>query len=94
MVARGLGMTLATPWFFVIVPILAIVLLVPSVAGLGVRESAAVVLFGRVGVSPTVAVVQQLSTFFLTLTVNLAGGILFIARSVRRPALGEAGDIS
>ncbi len=95
MVARGLGMTLPAAWFFVIVPILAVVVVLPiSIAGLGVRETAAVGLFGRVGVTPTVAVVHQLSTFFLTLAVNLIGGVLFIARSVRRPALGGAGDIS
>lgn len=94
-VARGMGITLPPLYFLVIVPILAVVVVLPiSVAGLGVRESAAVSLFGHVGLGASEAVAQQLATFFICLAVNLVGGVLFIARSFRAPALSGAEESS
>ncbi|HEX7878516.1 MAG TPA: lysylphosphatidylglycerol synthase transmembrane domain-containing protein [Candidatus Eisenbacteria bacterium] len=82
LMARSLGIRLSAVYFFVIVPILAIVVVLPvSVAGLGIRETAAVGLFGHVGVSPSDAVAHQLSTFLVCLAVNMIGGVLFVARS-------------
>ncbi|MDZ4805793.1 MAG: lysylphosphatidylglycerol synthase transmembrane domain-containing protein [Candidatus Eisenbacteria bacterium] len=82
MMAKSLGIRLSPVYFFVIVPILAIVVVLPiSVAGLGVRESAAVGLFGHVGLSPSDAVAHQLATFLICLAINMIGGILFVARS-------------
>lgn len=95
LVARGMGISLSPLYYLVIVPILAVVVVIPvSVAGLGVRESAAVSLFGHVGLGASEAVAQQLATFFLCLAVNLVGGVLFIARSFRAPARSGAEEIS
>lgn len=82
LMAKSLDIRLSPVYFFVIVPILAIVVVLPiSVAGLGVRESAAVGLFGHVGLSPSDAVAHQLATFLICLAINMIGGILFVARS-------------
>jgi uncharacterized membrane protein YbhN (UPF0104 family) len=101
LMARSLGIRLAPIYFFVIVPILAIVVVLPvSVAGLGIRETAAVGLFGHVGVSPSDAVAHQLATFLVCLAVNMVGGVLFVARSFGRapdgaaPASGSAGELA
>jgi uncharacterized protein (TIRG00374 family) len=91
LMARSLGIRLSAIYFFVIVPILAIVVVLPvSVAGLGIRETAAVGLFGHVGVSPSDAVAHQLSTFLVCLAVNMIGGVLFVARSFGRPSGARA----
>jgi uncharacterized protein (TIRG00374 family) len=100
LMARSLGIRLSAVYFFVIVPILAIVVVLPvSVAGLGIRESAAVGLFGHVGVSPSDAVAHQLSTFLVCLAVNMIGGVLFVARTFGRspggaPAGGPSGGLA
>jgi uncharacterized membrane protein YbhN (UPF0104 family) len=94
MVARGMGIRLPAACFFAIVPVLAVVVALPvSIAGLGVRESSAVGLFGLFDLPATDAVSQQLATFLLTLVINMAGGVIFVTRSMRRPAVagGRAG---
>ncbi|TPW11028.1 MAG: membrane protein [bacterium] len=97
--AKCLDIRLSPVYFFVIVPILAIVVVLPiSVAGLGIRESAAVGLFGHVGLSPSDAVAHQLATFLVCLAVNMVGGVLFVARSFggagAAPVLAGSGGIA
>jgi len=88
-VARAMGIDLAASEFFVIIPVLAVLLALPiSFGGIGVRESAAVELFGHVGVAAAPAVGMQVTVFLLQILVTLPGWGIFVARQLR----GRSGD--
>jgi uncharacterized protein (TIRG00374 family) len=93
-VSLALGIVLEPRVFFVIVPVLAVLVALPiSFGGIGVRESAAVELFGHVGLSPADAVGMQLTTFLLAIVVNLPGWMIFVLRQLRarrEPAASDA----
>lgn len=78
-VALALGINLPLPFFISLVPILALIELIPiSIAGLGTRETAAILLFQAAGVGAETALAFSLAFFFIGyLFVGLAGGIAF-----------------
>ena len=87
LVARALGLPIALPYFFLFVPLLAVIVSLPiSFNGIGVREGAGVVLFGLVGVSRAQAFSLQFTTYLVGVAVSLLGGITFLARLPRRRA--------
>jgi hypothetical protein len=96
LVARSMGIELAAGEFFVIIPVLAVLLALPiSVGGIGVRESAAVELFGHVGVAGAPAVGMQVTVFLLQILVTLPGWGIFVARQLRgRRAHGPSPEAS
>ncbi len=67
----------------VLVPLAMISLYLPTIAGLGVREAAFVVLFGEVGVSAADATVASLGLFTSQLVVALVGGAWHLAAPLR-----------
>lgn len=84
-VARALGLTIPLSYFLLFVPLLAVIVSLPiSFNGIGVRESAGVVLFGLVGVSQAAAFSLQFTTYLVALAVSLLGGLVFLARLPRR----------
>jgi len=83
-VALAMGIELPLRDYFVIIPVLAVLVALPiSFGGIGVRESAAVELFGHVGLTPADAVAMQLGTFLLSILVNLPGWVIFVLRQLR-----------
>ncbi len=83
-VALAMGISLPLRTFFVIIPILAVLVALPiSFGGIGIRESAAVTLFGQVGLPATEAVAMQVAAFVLAIVVNLPGWFIFVARQFR-----------
>jgi hypothetical protein len=77
----GAGLNLGVPiaYFFVYVPLITVLAMLPvSVAGLGVREGSVVYFFAKVGVDPASALTMSLAWFSLTLTVSALGGIVFL----------------
>jgi hypothetical protein len=87
MVARALGLSVALPYFFLFVPLLAVIVSLPiSLNGIGVREGAGIVLFGLVGVHRTAAFSLQFITYLVAVAVSLLGGLVFLARIPRRRA--------
>jgi uncharacterized protein (TIRG00374 family) len=87
LVARALGLHVALPYFFLFVPLLAVIVSLPiSLNGIGVREGAGVVLFGLVGVSHSMAFTLQFTTYLVALAVSLIGGVVFLARIPYRRA--------
>lgn len=88
-VSMAMGIPLSLRPFFVIIPVLAVLVALPiSFGGLGVRESAAIELFGHVGVDPSKAVAMQLTVFALSILINLPGWFMFVARQVRTGRIG------
>lgn len=66
----ALGLTIPYPYFVLVVPILSVLLLIPSISGLGPREVMAPILFAAADLIPETAV--SLS-FLVFLTVRLSG---------------------
>lgn len=87
LVARALGISLDPAYFFLFVPLLAVIVSLPiSLNGIGVREGAGIVLFGLVGVGRAAAFSLQFTTYLVAVGVSLLGGLVFLARVPRRRA--------
>ncbi len=87
LVARGLGLSIPLVYFFLFVPLLAVIVSLPiSFNGIGVREGAGIVLFGLVGVDRAQAFSQQFLTYLVMVAVSLLGGLVFLARIPHRRA--------
>jgi glycosyltransferase 2 family protein len=90
LVARGLGIHVALPYFFLLVPMLAVAVSLPiSLNGIGVREGAGIVLFGLVGVGRAAAFSLQFTTYLVAVAISLLGGLVFLVRLPRRRALAR-----
>lgn len=77
----GAGLNLGVPiaYFFLYVPLITFVAMLPvSVAGLGVREGGVVYFFAKVGVDTATALTMSLVWFSLTLVVSGLGGLAFL----------------
>ena len=84
-VGRSLGLELSFGYFLVFIPLIAIVASVPvSFGGIGVRENAGVLLFGRLGVEGTVAFSMEFIAYLVGLAASLVGGIVFVCRGKSR----------
>lgn len=87
LVAQAIGIHLPLTYFFLFVPLLAVVVSLPiSLNGIGLREGAGIVLFGLVGVDRTRAFSLQFSTYLVAVAVSLIGGLVFLARIPHRRA--------
>lgn len=87
LVGRALGLDVALPYFFLFVPLLAVIVSLPiSLNGIGVREGAGVLLFGLVGVDRAPAFSLQFTTYLVSVAVSLLGGLVFLARMPHRRA--------
>jgi hypothetical protein len=79
----AVGIDLSLWYYFLFVPIISAVLLIPSVGGLGVREGGYVFLFGQVGVDQHQAFALALA-YDLTLWINgLIGAVVYIVQGMR-----------
>lgn len=86
-IAIALGVDLPLSVFFLFVPIIAILNLMPiAFNGLGMREGVYTLLFVPVGVPPNLAVAMSLAFYFLRFVTGLIGGLLFAIRSVQHLA--------
>lgn len=78
----------------VFVPLISLAGMIPvSVNGLGIREAMYLLLFGRIGTPPDVAVSMAFLYFAVTLIASLPGGVVYmLQRDPRRPGIGPDGD--
>ena len=84
-VARALGIGLAAPYFFLFVPLLAVIVSLPiSLNGIGVREGAGMVLFSLVGVDRSRGFSLQFTTYLVAVAVSLLGALVVLGRMLRR----------
>jgi uncharacterized membrane protein YbhN (UPF0104 family) len=79
LVALGIGQRLTFPALFVFVPIIMTVITLPiSISGLGVRESAFVLLFGLVGVPAQESVAVSFLWFLSVAAASLTGLVEYL----------------
>jgi glycosyltransferase 2 family protein len=90
LVARALGLSVPLTYFFLFVPLLAVIVSLPiSLNGIGLREGAGILLFGLVGVDRTHAFALQFTTYLVAVAVSLIGGLVFVIRIPRRRAAAK-----
>jgi uncharacterized protein (TIRG00374 family) len=79
----ALGIEVSIWHYFLFVPIISALLMVPSVGGLGVREATYVFLFGQVGVPPDQAFALALAYDAILILTGLVGAILYVVQGLR-----------
>jgi uncharacterized membrane protein YbhN (UPF0104 family) len=82
----GLAVSIDLPiwYYFLFVPIISVLLLVPSVGGLGIREGATVFLFSQIeGVSRPQALALALAYDITMVVIGLIGAIVYLIQGVR-----------
>ncbi|UCF27649.1 MAG: flippase-like domain-containing protein, partial [Chloroflexota bacterium] len=84
LIALSIDLDFSIIYFFILVPIVLTVLIVPfSINGIGLREGAFVFLLAGIGVTAYDAIAFSLLSFFLVLTQAVIGGIIFAIRGVK-----------
>jgi len=79
----AVGIDLSVWYYFLFVPIISALLMVPSIGGLGVREAGYVVLFGQAGVPAQQGLALALAFDITLLLAGLIGAVLYIIEGVR-----------
>lgn len=81
--ALAINLELAAVYFFMVLPMIWIITMVPlSINGLGVREGAFVFFFTRVGVSDPAALLLSFLNFSQMMALGLIGGIIYLLGQV------------
>jgi hypothetical protein len=90
-VAVALGIDIPMRYYFLFIPVIAILIALPiSINGIGVRENAGVFFFRQVGVTPPEAFSMGFLAYLVGVAVSLVGGVLFLIRGkVERDLLRE-----
>lgn len=84
-VARALGIEIGLFLWFITVPIITAASVIPlSIGGLGVRDTACVVLLAKIGLTAQQALAVSLTNFVFILVLGLAGGICYVPVLFRR----------
>lgn len=78
LLASAVDIELPMGYFFLFVPVISVLLLVPSVGGLGVREGATVLLFSQAGVPESQALALALAYDVILLVTALIGASIYI----------------
>jgi hypothetical protein len=79
LVALSLGIKINIIYFFVFLPVVGVVSLLPvSIGGLGVREGMTVFLFKNVGVAKDLAIGMSLMNFSFILIYASLGGLIYV----------------
>jgi len=77
--AQALKIDIAMIYFFVFVPIINAISMIPiTIGGLGLRDSSAVYFFTRVGLSASAAFTLSLMTFLFFVISGIIGGIVYV----------------
>jgi len=78
---KSLGCAVSPVYFFLFVPVIAIIASLPvSLGGIGLREQSGVLLFGMVGMAAMDAFSMEFLAFIVAVASSLPGGILFVFR--------------
>jgi glycosyltransferase 2 family protein len=78
---RALGITVSPLYYFLFIPLIAIMASLPiSIGGLGLREQTGVVLFAAAGMSAVQAVAVEFLSYLIAIGTSLPGGAAFAIR--------------
>ena len=83
-ISQGLGLTVSFLYYLIISPIISLALLIPSIGGLGLRESLTPVLLAGAGVSYETGVALALLLFALQRLSSLIGFPFYLHNSINK----------
>jgi uncharacterized membrane protein YbhN (UPF0104 family) len=89
LLGQAVGINLSLWYYFLFVPIISVLLMIPSLGGLGVREGATVILFRQVGVPESQAFALALAYDVTLWTTALIGAGLYILQGIRGTRRGS-----
>ena len=79
--ARALGINLSLTAFIFIVPVVAVIAMLPiSIGGIGLRENSTVIIMVAMGVNNEKAVLCSLIILLMLIIVGVIGGIIYVVR--------------
>ena len=79
--ARSLGVQVSMLYFFLFIPIIAIIASMPiSLGGLGVREQTGVLLFATAGMASSQAASMEFLAYLVAIVTSIPGGFVFAFR--------------
>jgi uncharacterized protein (TIRG00374 family) len=79
----AVGVDVSLYYYFLFIPIISVLLTLPSIGGLGIREGAYVLLFSQIGVANSQALAMAFA-FDLYLLINgLIGALIYLAQGMR-----------
>ena len=74
----ALGIEVNPIFMFLVVPIAIILAMLPSINGIGFRDSGYVILLAKIGVSKAAALSLSFLALFIPIVISISGGILFM----------------
>jgi len=78
-IALSLGVKINIIYFFIFLPIIGAITLLPiSIGGLGLRDATTIFFFAKVGVAKDLAFAMSLLNFFFILIYGALGGIIYV----------------
>lgn len=81
-VGRALGVRVSPIFFFIFIPMIAIIASLPiSLGGIGFREQSAVILFSMIGIGAVDASLMEFLAYLVAIGSSLPGGLIFILRT-------------
>jgi hypothetical protein len=83
LLGQAVGADLPVGNYFLLVPIISALLLVPSVGGLGIREGATVFFLKQMGATESQALALALAYDLTLIITGLIGAILYLAQGMR-----------
>ncbi len=76
--ANALGIDVAYEYLFLVVPITFLLMMLPSINGIGFRDGGYVVFLAYVGISKAEALSLSFLTLLIPMLISIGGGILFM----------------
>lgn len=81
LIGLALGLNVSMLYFFIIIPLILLILLLPvSINGIGVRENAYVLFFAKIGVEGSISIALSWLAFAMILIIGIIGGVIYAAR--------------
>jgi hypothetical protein len=82
----ALGIDITYTYLFLVVPITFLLMMIPSINGIGFRDGGYVVLLAYVGISKAEALSLSFMTLLVPMLISVSGGIIFM---MQKKALRE-----
>ncbi len=78
-ISRAFGVSLGAIYFFIVIPIVAAISLIPiTIAGAGTREASAVYFFSLVGIEKSIGLGISLLNLVFLISMGIIGGIFYV----------------
>ena len=82
--AKSLSLEINFLYFLIFIPVISIVILLPSIGGLGIREHSAALLFGSIGTIPVKSSSIVFLAYLIGIIASLPGGLSFVFRNHKK----------